>query len=762
MKFKALVFLLFLLPIPSWAQFSVSGYIYDAKDKESLPSATIQDTTSKHGVSSNSYGFFSINVNAEYVVLLFSYVGYESQILRVDARSNELLEIVLEEKITEMEDVVVSAQRSEVKDEVQSTRMSSISLKPVELKRIPSFAGESDILKIAQLMPGITQGNEGSTGMYVRGGTDDQNLILLDEAVVYNVGHLLGFFSVFNSDALKDIELMKGAFPAKYGGRLSSVMDIRMNEGSMERWNVKGGIGLLTSRLNIDGPIIKNKMSFMLAARRTYIDKVLQLAGSNLPYYFYDINGKMNYKLSNRDRIYLSAYLGSDVLYANGESETDEGIDSFGLGFDLGNLTTSLRWNHVYESGKLFSNVSIHQTSFQYSIFGNTSDNSLSIESNIQDYGFKADWEWFPITNHRVYFGLGLVKHQFQPNVLNTSGEINEFIASKAGPQLQSDEYHIHTSHEWDLGSLIKLNYGVRFSGAFVNTHYYGLEPRFSARYSLSSNHSLKIGFSTMRQYMHRVSSGSFVLPTDLWYPVTENVKPQTANQLSLGYFGATPKSNYSWSIEVFSKTMNDLIDYKEGASLIFNDNFEKELLSGSGKSEGIEFFLRKHEGKVSGWLSYTLAKTDRYFPELNNGNRFPDRFDRRHNISAVAMIELAPNVITSFTWVYMSGTKITAQTGQYLMPNPSLTGIDLVPIYSSKNGVTLAPSHRLDINLIIKGRARSWGQSEWNFSIYNFYNAASPFRVSIGQNGNALAYQQHGLFGFIPSISYNFSFSSK
>lgn len=758
MTIKSAIFLLFLIvPMSLNAQFSVSGYIYDAKDKETLQGATIIDTLSLNGTATNAYGFFSFKVNKPNVILRISYIGFETQIFSFDTSQDSLLAIYLEEQTTEMQGVVISANRDELIQMVNSTKMSTLKLKPYELGQIPTFAGESDLLKIAQLMPGITQGNEGTTGIYVRGGTDDQNLIQLDDAVVYNVGHLLGFFSVFNSDALKDVEIIKGSFPAKYGGRLSSIMDIRMADGSLDRWNIKSGIGLLTSRMTIDGPIITDKMSFMIAGRRTYIDKVLKLLpGESLPYYFYDLNTKINYKLSERDRIYLSSYWGKDVLYNPDDSE------DLGFGFNLGNVTSTLRWNHVYGGGNIFSNVTIHQTRFKYNIFIDDSDNLLDINSHIQDFGVKTDWEWFPYTKSTFGFGIGYVHHIFRPNVFNTSGDIADYVKSKSGPKLNTDEFHIYASNEYELSDKWLFTNGIRLSGVLGDTKYFGFEPRAALRYSLTASHSLKLGYSEMMQYMHRVSSGSFTLPTDLWYPVTDIIKPLHSIQLTIGYFGAAQKHDYSWSIELYTKTMDNLIDYKEGASLFFNDNFEKEFLSGEGRSHGIEFLLRKHQGKVSGWIGYTLSKTDRYFPELNNGKRYPDRYDRRHNLSAVGMLALASNINLSFSWLYMSGTHLTVQTGQFITSNASLTNVELIPIYSSKNAVELSATHRLDINLIFKGKQRSWGYSEWQLSIYNFYNRASPFTVSIGRNGDAYSYIQNGIFGVIPTLSWNINFSSK
>jgi hypothetical protein len=742
----------------SLAQVTVSGYVYDSIDKEALLGATILDEGSGRGTVTNHYGFFSLTIPIIPADVRISYIGFETKRIRILSDSTSILEILLVEQSTQLGDVTVTDDRIH-QEAIQSVRMGSVSIKPVDVNRIPSFAGEADLLKVMQLMPGVTQGNEATGGMFVRGGTDDQNLVLLDDAVIYNVGHLFGFFSVFNTDAINDIQLVKGAFPARYGGRLSSVLDIRMNEGSLERWNVRGGVGLLTSRIMIDGPLIKDRMSFMVAGRRTYIDQVLKSVKVDLPYYFYDVNAKLNYRISESDRVYLSSYFGDDILDFQDRSEDAEDL---GFGFTLGNWITTARWNHVYASGKTFSNVTLHQTRFNYDIRGDFVDNSILITSKIQDVGIKLDWETFPRHGLRYQYGGSVVTHGFRPNVVNTSGNISELVGTSESPIIRSTEAEFHGSIDWDMNDRWRMENGIRYSMAWSGRHYGGFEPRSSIRYLIDDDHSIKFGYSRMRQYMHRVSSSAIALPTDLWYPVTENVKPQSAHQVSIGYFGSEKQMDITYSVELFSKRMENLIEYKEGARLILNDRFESELLRGNGLSRGLELFIRKHSGWANGWIGYTLSKTDRQFAGLNGGESYPDRFDRRHNISAVAMIDISENMLWSVSWVYMSGARMTAQTGQFLMPNASLTGVELVPIYSKRNAVELASSHRLDINFIIKGRLREYGQGEWHLSAYNFYNRAAPYRVSFRSNGSSLEYVQQGLFGVFPSIAYNFRFHSK
>ena len=757
--------LLILLTFSSslYAQFTLSGHIYDNSDGESLPGATLFLTESKSGAATNVYGFYSLTVKESTFNLQVSYLGYELLDTTITLTENTNLDFYLKEQVGEIGEIEVSATRLELQEEVNSTRMSTFRIRPEEIQNIPTLGGEADLIKIAQLLPGITAGNEGTSGMFVRGGTDDQNLVVLDDAVVYNLGHLFGFFSVFNADAIKDVDIVKGGFSADYGGRLSSVMDVRMNEGSQQRYNIRGGLGLLTSRFTIDGPIIIDRISFMLSARRTYIDRVFKLLGTNLPYYFYDYNAKLNYKISNNDRIYFSSYFGDDVLAFDETSGEDEGDDDLNFGFNLGNFTSTLRWNHIYGSQKLFSNVTLHQTRFKYDIQGDFIANSLLIRSQIQDIGVKADWQYFESTEDKYVFGAQSVSHFFRPNVVSTSGDIGDFVDNRKGDLIENTEWAFYGGNERDISDQLKLNIGLRYSFTLTEKKLYsGPEPRLSARYKLDDENSVKASYSLMRQYMHRVSSSSIALPTDLWYPVTRNVKPQRSHQFALGYTRIFPKNQLSLTIETYFKNLNNLIEYREGASLILNDNFERELIAGKGDSFGIEFLLRKKYGSFTGWVSYSLSKTSRNFDDLNNGNTYPAKYDRRHVANLISMIELNDRVTFSAVWSFQSGAWFTPQTGQFLMPNASLTEIELIPIYGSRNGTQLSSSHRLDINFILKPRGKRRFGGEWHIGAYNFYNRAAPFRVDIQNNGVNYEYVQQGLFGFIPSIAYIFNFSSK
>ncbi len=755
----------------SSAQITISGYVTDQANGEALIGATIYDEVNKVGTAANFYGFYSLTLPEGPVSLRISFVGYEIKRYQNSLNTNQSINFPLALEASQLDEVVVSAESLETEDEVKNTQMSVINLKPKEIENIPAIGGEVDIIKVAQLMPGVSRGGEGTTGLFVRGGTDDQNLILLDEATVYNVGHLFGFFSIFNNDAIRDVSVVKGGFPSYYGGRLSSVMDIRMKEGDLNRWHGNGGIGLLSSRLSIDGPIVKEKLAVMISGRRTYIDQVLNLTGTSLPYYFYDLNGKITYKISDRDRIFLSSYIGKDILDFNetvDESEDEDGVaddvssveEELNFGFDLGNVTTTLRWNHLYPSNKMFHNVTLYQTQFQYDIGGNFVDNSILIQSEIRDLGVKADWDYYLNPRNSIRFGTQGIWHIFRPNVVNTSGEISEALSSQSGGTIRNLEGSLYAQNDHKLSDQLAVNYGLRFSSSAVASRFYSaLEPRLTGNYTFGQLNSVKLSYTFMRQYMHRVSSSSIALPTDLWYPVTDRVRPQSAHQVAAGYFKGFEKLGLNVSIELYWKTMANLIEYREGARLLLNNNFEEELANGEGKAYGGEILIRKKVGAFTGWVGYTLSRARRKFAALNDGNSFAARFDRRHDLSVVATFDFNERFTFSGVWVMNSGTRFTAQNGQYLFPNPTFTGIELVPVYTSRNAVTLASSHRMDINFIIRNNPEKKFRSEWHIGAYNFYNRASPYRVSIQFDGLNYRYIQRGLFGFIPSVAWNFKF---
>lgn len=744
----------------------ISGTINDVHSGEPLIGVSVFDSISGTGTTTNPFGFYSITIPESTPTLRYSYIGYKTIYKSVDL-SSTTMNIFLEGYAKNLREVVITAQAVDVSEEVESTQMSAIKITPDEIAKIPSLGGETDLIKVAQLMPGIARGGEGQSGMLVRGGTADQNLVILDDATVYNLGHLFGFFSVFNNEAIRDVTIYTGGFPAEFGGRLSSVMDVRMNEGSTEEFSASGGVGILSSRLTLNIPVKKHKGGITLSGRRTYIDQMFNLIGQNLPYYFYDLNMKGNYQLGPNDRIYLSGYLGDDVLSFSESDDDQTNVElngqadsSLNFGFKLGNFTSTARWNHIYENHKLFHNFTLFQTRFKYDIEGAFLGNNILIKSQIQDFGFKADWDWSYNDQHLIKFGASVINHTFRPNIVNTRGDISDFLKNQEGDPIYTQEYGVYAKDDIKITERLSLNAGLRLSGSTTDGKLYtGLEPRVSSKFTLRPNHSVKASYSRMKQYMHRVSNSSVVLPTDLWYPVTQNIIPQSAHQIAAGYFGGIEKWKVNYSVEGYYKYMENLIEYKEGAQLLLNDNFEEELLSGNGESYGLEFMFRRKAGRITGWVAYTLAWAKRNFPGLNNGNTYFAKYDRRHTLSTVLMAELSERITFSSVWEYATGARFTAQNGQYLMPNSSFTGIETIPIYTDRNAVVMAPSHRLDINLILKGKQTRKFKGEWHLGVYNFYNRATPYRVDLEWTQFGYRYVQPGLFGLIPSVAYNFKF---
>ena len=764
---------LVVIPLSTFCQepkeVTISGYLTESVSGEVLIGATVYIPSIGKGGYTNEYGFWSFTVPPGTYELNFKYIGYDPDSRTVHASRDTTINIELGGVGTKVETVQIVAEDLEEKEAIQSTQMGAIKIRPKEVSMVPSLGGETDVIKVMQLMPGISQGGEGTTGMFVRGGDADQNLVLLDEAVVYNTGHLFGFFSVFNPDAINDMTIVKGGFPANYGGRLSSVLDIRMKEGNQEEFHFKGGVGLLSSRLTVESPIIKDKMSFMISGRRTYIDQVLKTVKVNVPYYFYDINAKINYKISDNDRLYLSSYFGYDILKVNEnvESEDSSGTgELLNFGFRLGNFTQTARWNHLF-SHKMFANFTAIHTTFNYDINGSFLNNSILIKSRIRDLGGKADFSYFANPKTTVKFGGTAVNHAFRPNIVSTSGQISGFLDSRSGQLINSQEVGLYGNADFEVSERVKLNTGMRLSGSITNdgTFYPGAEPRVSSRYLITEYNSIKASYSRMYQYMHRVSSSTVAMPTDLWYPVTKRVRPQIADQVAVGYNHFVPKLKTMVTIEAYYKNLQNLIEYREGANLILNDNFEDELVNGNGNSYGAEVLLRRQKGKLTGWIGYTLSWSTRKFPDLNEGDRYFAKYDRRHDISVVTMYEVSKRFALSGVWIYNSGSRFTAQTGQYFMPNASLTGVDVIPVYSKRNAVKMAPTHRLDLNFVFKSKEENkqgnprrfkW---EWHVGAYNVYNRAAPFRINIEASENGYKYTQPGLFGFLPFVAFNFDY---
>jgi len=748
---------------------TISGTISDSQSGEGLIGAMVYCKSQGAGTVTNAYGFFSLNLKIDTGLVIFSFLGYQP--LRMDLKEfhdKPMREIKLEPSSSEIKEIVIYAE-DEAKDQLNSTQGNVIKVPMSKMNMLPNLLGESDIIKALQLMPGVTPGGEGSSSIFVRGGEADQNLVLLDEAVVYNSGHLLGFFSVFNSDILKDVKLYKGGFPSNYGGRVSSVMDVRTKDGNMNKFHGMAGVGLLSSKFTCEGPIWKNRIAFIVSGRRTYIDQVFKLIQQPLPYYFYDLNAKVNFRISDKDRVYLSAYLGNDVLdfsYADDSISPDTANTSKSysakFGFDIGNRTTTLRWNHIYSS-TLFSNLSVIYNTFSYNIDASDNNNILKINSSIRDYSAKLDYDYYANSKNHISFGVQFTNHLFEPNLVFTEGEINEFLKEQNSPQLYSNEYAIYALDEFDLGKKVKFNAGLRYTYASSQTSgYQGLEPRISMNYLYKENRSLKLSYCTMNQYIHRISSSNFVLPTDMYYPVTDLVKPQKSHQFAMALNRNFKENSYLFTFEAYYKSLSNQIEFKEGTKLFLNNTFEKDLLSGTGESFGAEVLLQKEKGTLTGWLSYTLSWSNRHFANLNGGKTYYSRNDRRHNFSVVGIYKFNEKWSLCVTWIYMTGARFTPIIGQYLMPNAGRTSVEAIPIFAERNSVVMSPVHRLDFNFTFtpENAKKRRLQSEWQFGMYNLYNRAAPYRIDIQYDSRGFyQYIQPGLFGRILSVAYNLKF---
>lgn len=785
MKNLILFFLLSFFVVQATAQkkYTISGYVKDKIDGENSVGASVYIKELVKGTTTNTYGFYSITIEEGEYTLVVSYIGFKDVeqkiILDKDIRQN--FEIEADVITTEEFKVVGERQDQNTNDAVMGT----VELEMEKVKTLPAFMGEVDILKTIQLLPGVQSAGEGNSGFYVRGGGPDQNLILLDGATVYNASHLFGFFSVFNADAIKDVKLIKGGMPAEYGGRLSSVLDISMNEGNMKELKVDGGIGTVSSRLTIQGPIKKDTASFIISARRTYIGELAQpfvsksskFKGSN--YYFFDLNGKVNYKISEKDRLYLSGYFGRDVFtFKNSD-------DGFEMDTPWGNAIASLRWNHLFND-KLFLNTSVSFSNYQFEI-GLTQDQfDFRLFSGITDWSLKTDFNYLPSILHNVKFGATYAFHKFTPsNASAKSGEVDfntgDIILNYA------NDMALYLSDDWDINERLKVHGGLRYSafqhigpfkrynnnefGSPIDTviysngetvkFYQGVEPRFTFRYDLRHNSSIKGSFTQNYQYIHLASFATVSLPTDVWVPSSDKVKPQFATQYALGYFKNFKENKFETSVELYYKTMKNQIAYKDGAVPEDNagNNVDNAFVFGKGWSYGAEFFVKKRFGKVNGWIGYTLSWTQKQFDELNNGEKFYAKYDRRNDASVVFSYDVSRRVILAATWVYATGNALTLPESRYLIEG------QIVNEYGARNSFRMEAFHRLDFALTWKGKESKKFKSSWNFSIYNVYNRKNPYFIYFSNEGNAfdgsldVAAKQVSLFGIIPSITWNFSF---
>lgn len=791
-RYRSLFFLFFLLMASTYLngqKVTVYGYVEDVDTGEKLFGASVYDAITFDGTTTNEYGFFSITLPVSQIKLKVSYLGYKDYEEEIDLKENK--EIIVKLKLAnELEEVVLVADKVEKIQE--NTQMSSVKIPISQIKSLPTIGGEVDILKALQLLPGVKSGNEASAGIYVRGGGPDQNLILLDGVPVYNVYHLFGFYSVFNADAIKSVELFKGGFPSRFGGRLSSVLDIRMKEGNNKEFHGEASIGLISSKLTLEGPIVKNRTSFMVSARRTYLDilarpfikKSFRDNGEEgvVGYYFYDINAKINHKITDKDKLYLSLYSGRDKFYMWNEysyGNNDENFSKIKANFGWGNLTSSLRWNHQFNA-KLFGNTTLTFTKYGLlsasefeEIYEQEVNSASAFEyaSDITDYGIKFDLDWIPHHLHNIRYGGNAVFHNFQPGVMSfKGGESGTSIDTSFNQQnINAGEFYVFAEDDYEISKRLKANLGIHTSMFTVNNkNYYSLEPRVSARYLLNEKSSIKASYCRMTQYLHLLSNSSINLPTDLWVPPTENIKPQKSWQAALGW--AYSLKDIEFSIETYYKQMTDMLTYKDGTSfLLFTDSWEKKVAVGKGDAYGGEFFVQKKFGKTTGWIGYTLSWTNRQFDDINYGKQFPYKYDRRHDVSFVITHHINKRIDISGTWVYGTGNAITLPKGQYNgLPNyyteynPAYDYLyfPFITDYGERNSYRMKAYHRMDIGINFHRQMKHW-ERIWSLSFYNLYNRKNPFYIYLDYNyeTDKNEFKQVSLFPIIPSFSYAIKF---
>lgn len=779
-------FLLFFTTLVFAQSYTISGRITDSKTGEDLTGATVLIPKTSYGVATNTYGFYSLTLPKGNYTVVYKYVGYEEVEKKITLDKNTTINVELGEKAKDIDEVTISAKAEESK--VENKQINVIKLDMQTIKRIPVVFGEIDILKTVTMLPGVISVGEGNSGFSVRGGTQDQNLILLDEATVYNVSHLLGFFSVFNGDAIRDLDVYKGGIPPQYGGRLSSLIDIRMKEGNNKKFAGTGGIGILSSRLTLEGPIVKNKASFIVSGRRSYADVFLPLSpieeAKSSKLYFYDFNAKLNYKLSDKDKLFISGYFGRDKF----------AFASL-FGNSWGNKTATIRWNHLFNK-KLFSNQTLIYSDFDYRFNVNISDaTSIDFRQGITDKSYKSDFAWFYNPNNKFNFGGVITHHTFNPGEVRPIGDKSIITEPIILDKRKAMESALYAEHEHKFNARFKVRYGVRYSifnnlgsskeylfafdsagaepqilktltykkNSFYNT-YSGLEPRASASYNLTKNDAIKASYNRTYQYLQQASNTSFALPTDQWIPANINIKPQISDQVALGFF-----KNFDWgletSVEVYYKWMKNQIDFRDNAVLFLNDHVYGELLTGKGWSYGSEFFIKKTKGSLRGFISYTLAKSMRQIKGINQYNPYPANTDRRHNLTVSANYDINKKWDVNANFVLATGNPITYPQGRWEYDGK------LIPLYGPRNDQRFPAYHRMDIGVNFYPTKRKKGRLEnsWNFSIYNIYGRKNPYvinpttrKVNVDgkqQNTNIPITEQIALFRWIPSVTWNFKF---
>ena len=754
-----------------------SGYVRDAETGETLIGANLYAPELETGTVTNAYGFFSLALPADSARVLISYVGYEAQQVILKKGEEGPINVALAPAQAALGSVDVVAERA---DPLETTQMSAGSIPVEQIKALPALLGEVDVLKALQLLPGVQSGAEGTSGLYVRGGGPDQNLILLDGAPVYNASHLFGFFSTFNADALKSVDLIKGGFPARYGGRLSSVIDLRMKEGNLREVAGEGALGLVASRLTVEGPILKDRASFLVSGRRTYVDLLARPflpADEDVGYYFYDVNAKANWIATPADRLYASLYAGQDRFYY----DIDDGASEAGGGLDWGNLTGTLRYNRQL-SDRLFVNASALYSRYRFEVdVRNESDgdpefdvepsrSSARYTSGIRDLGLRVDADFVPGPRHYVRFGGGATGHRYTPGAASAQaggGEDAPSLTTESDP-IDAVEAFLYAEDDIRLSQRLTVNAGLHASGFSVEDELFGsLEPRLSARLRVGEQVAVRASFASMRQYIHLLTNAGVGLPTDLWLPATPAVPPQSAQQLALGVT-RTLGARYEVSVEGYYKWMRGITEYREGASFLNTafENWEQQVTTGDGQAYGAELFVQKKTGRTTGWVGYTLAWSTRRFDDLNGGQRFPYRYDRRHDVSVVLNHRFSDTKELAASWVFGTGPAVTLPIGRA----PSFSDFgglggagfffgDVAEDYGQRGGFRLPSYHRLDVALNLHKTTR-WGERTLSFGAYNAYNRKNPFFVYLSQGfDGAPQFRQVSLFPIVPSVSYRFRF---
>ena len=767
-----LLLLLFTGSLLAQKRFVISGTIEDKVSGEKLIGATVRiKELTKSGTITNNYGFYSVSLPPGNFTLVYSFVGYNTIEKKVATTGDQVIDVRLDTQ-NELNEIVIKSNKPN-NDNVASPQMGEDKLNMAQANNVPVLLGEKDILKTITLLPGIESAGEGNTGYYVRGGASDQNLILLDEATVYNASHFFGFFSTFNSDAIKDVSIFKGGMPAEYGGRLSSVLDVKMLDGNNKEYTVEGGIGLISSRIKIEGPIVKDKGSFMISARRTYIDLFLHassdstLKGSSL--YFYDINAKANYHFDDKNALYISGYFGKDVLQLK---------DIFGTLW--GNSTGTIRFNHIFNS-RLFSNTSLIYSNYNYTIEDLQSANYFMAKSQINDVNFKEDLQYSLSNVHTLKFGLNVLHHTIAPGTITT--DATSSFNDVSVEERYGYENAAYVSDEWRLNSKLTFLYGFRLSSLFLLgpgtfktydeagdvltsatyasgalvKYYFNLEPRFSASYLLNDQSSVKASYNRNTQNIHLLNNSTSSTPADLYVMSSNNIKPEISDQLSTGYFRNFEENTYEFSAEIYYKWLQNQIDYKDGAQLIVNPDVESLLTYGTGRAYGLELFLKKKYGKFNGWIGYTLSRTELKFADINSGKYFPATQDRTHDLSVVGIYQLNERWSFSSDFVYATGNAVTFPTGKY-----EIGGLTTFS-YSERNGYRMPSSNRLDIGATLEGKKHKKYHSSWTFGIYNVYAHRDPYLITFRDSKtvpNTTEALETSIFATrIPSVTWNFKF---